>query len=101
MINELLNRQRADASSRRTRSDHRATDRRNERSSRDSRTLNSLQVLGLDAQASVQEIKQAHRRLVKRHHPDLGGSSDAFRRVNDAYQWLIAHSDDRSRAVGR
>ena len=101
VINELLNRQRADASSRRTRSDHRATDRRNERSSLDSRTLNSLQVLGLDAQASVQEIKQAHRRLVKRHHPDLGGSSDAFRRVNDAYQWLIAHSDDRSRAVGR
>jgi curved DNA-binding protein CbpA len=46
-------------------------------------------VLGLDANASLAEIKQAHRKLVKQHHPDLGGSAEAFRRVNEAYQSLV------------
>jgi len=49
----------------------------------------ALDVLGLDANASLTEIKQAHRKLVKQHHPDLGGSAEAFRRVNEAYQRLV------------
>jgi curved DNA-binding protein CbpA len=40
--------------------------------------------------SSKEAVKQAHRRLVKQHHPDMGGSAEAFRRVNDAYQLLIA-----------
>ena len=38
----------------------------------------ALGVLGLNADASLTEIKQAHRRLVKQHHPDLGGSAERF-----------------------
>jgi curved DNA-binding protein CbpA len=49
-----------------------------------------LSILGLQADASKEAIKQAFRKLVKQHHPDLGGSADAFRRVNDAYQLLMA-----------
>ena len=29
------------------------------------------------------------RRLVKEHHPDLGGSAAAFRRVMEAYHLLV------------
>jgi curved DNA-binding protein CbpA len=47
-------------------------------------------VLGLRWGASRDAIKAAHRRLVKQHHPDLGGSAEAFRRVNEAYQQLVA-----------
>ena len=47
-------------------------------------------MLGLEWGASKQAIKQAHRRLVKQHHPDVGGTAEAFRRVNDAYQFLVA-----------
>ena len=79
---------------RRTRTDQRTTDQRKT----DHRTPDepwgsraaALAVLGLEAGASAEAIKQAHRRLVKRHHPDMGGSAEAFRRVNEAYQRLMA-----------
>ena len=74
-------------SGRRTRSDRRSTDRHWRQA--DAR-LKALSVLGLDASATQDAIKQAFRRLVKQHHPDVGGSADAFRRVNDAYQLLTA-----------
>ena len=99
---------------RRTSSDQRRTDRRdsdrhssdnrasNQRSSSGQRTsasagadvdprrLAALRVLGLEWGASRQEIKTAHRRLVKQHHPDIGGRAEDFHRVNDAYQLLVA-----------
>ena len=92
---------------RRTRSDHRRTDRRADHQSSeqassdhhpnvgaprgaDPRRVAAYAALELRWGASRDRIKQAHRRLVKQHHPDLGGSADAFRRVNDAYQLLIA-----------
>ena len=55
-----------------TRSDRRSTDR--EWRERDPR-MDALSVLGLDQAATQDDIKQAFRRLVKRHHPDVGGSS--------------------------
>ena len=92
---------------RRTRSDQRRTDRRADHQSSDQassdhhpnvgaprgadpRRVAAYAALELRWNASRDRIKQAHRRLVKQHHPDLGGSADAFRRVNDAYQLLIA-----------
>ncbi|MBM5790546.1 MAG: J domain-containing protein, partial [Cyanobacteria bacterium M_surface_10_m1_298] len=59
-------------------------------SPRDPLQVEALRVLGLEWGASKQAIKQAHRRLVKLHHPDLGGSAEAFRRVSEAYQRLVA-----------
>lgn len=50
----------------------------------------ALEVLGLKVGASAEAIKRAHRRLVKQHHPDMGGSAEAFRRVNEAYQRLVS-----------
>ncbi len=73
---------------RRTRSDQRRTDRVDFDHPHDPR-IAALTVLGLDANASLTEIKKAHRKLVKQHHPDLGGSAEAFRRINEAYQSLV------------
>jgi len=36
-----------------------------------------------------QRIKQAYRHQVKRHHPDLGGSAQAFLKIQEAYERLI------------
>ena len=47
-------------------------------------------VLGVSPAATAAEIKAAYRSLVKQHHPDVGGEAEAFRRVNDAYQLLMA-----------
>ena len=56
----------------------------------DRRQLAALETLGLAWGASRAAIKAAHRRLVKQHHPDMGGDAESFRLVNDAYQLLIA-----------
>ena len=50
----------------------------------------ALAILELPWGASPAAVKAAHRRLVKVHHPDMGGDAEAFRRVNAAYQLLIA-----------
>lgn len=86
---------------RRTRSDRRSTDRDGSTSGSgsasgssagqgDPRRMEAYRVLGLRWGASREAIKKAHRRLVKQHHPDMGGEAEAFRRVNDAYQLLMA-----------
>ena len=49
----------------------------------------ALKVLGLEPGATQQMIRKAYRRLVKQHHPDVGGSKAAFRRVHEADQLLV------------
>ena len=89
VVHELLNRQESTRSSRRTRSDQRSSD-RTESEPLDARS-NAFEILGLESGASVHEIKQARRRLAKKHHPDLGGSAEIFRRINEAYQLLLKY----------
>lgn len=40
--------------------------------------------------APTDAIKRAHRRLVKKHHPDVGGRAEDFHRISQAYQLLVA-----------
>lgn len=56
----------------------------------DHRGAAAHQVQSLVWVASREAIKQAHRRLVKQHHPDMGGRAEDFHRVNAAYQLLVA-----------
>ena len=44
----------------------------------------ALAVLGLAEGASEADIKAAHRRLIQRMHPDVGGSADLAARINRA-----------------
>lgn len=48
-------------------------------------SFNPYEVLGIGEDATPAEIKRAYRRLVKKTHPDSGGSTEEFRRVNEAY----------------
>ena len=49
------------------------------------------EILGLKPDATPDEIKSAHRRLVKKLHPDVnnGKQSDRFKEVQRAYEVLI------------
>ena len=55
-------------------------------------------ILGVDKNASADEIKSAYRRLAKKYHPDLNKAPDAaekFKEINEAYEVL---GDDKKRA---
>lgn len=97
VVLELKNRQSSSRKNRRTRTDQRASDRHAESNGRNEASScrsisDALEVLGLKRGASQDQIKQTYRKLVKQHHPDLGGSVEAFRRVNEAYQLLIVNT---------
>ena len=49
----------------------------------------ALSVLGLAESASADDIRAAHRRLIQRVHPDVGGSADLAARINRAKDVLL------------
>jgi molecular chaperone DnaJ len=54
------------------------------------------QTLGIDKNASQDEIKKAYRKLAHKHHPDKKGGDEAkFKEINEAYQTL---SDAKKRS---
>ena len=67
----------------------------------DATIVEALQTLGLEAGASLTEVKKAHRELARRLHPDAkGGSIDAFVKVQTAYELLTGkRSPDKTLKV--
>jgi len=58
--------------------------------------MDYYQILGLDKQASQEDIKKAFRKLAHKYHPDKSGGDDKkFKEINEAYQVL---SDNSKRA---
>ena len=56
------------------------------------------QILGVEKNASADEIKSAYRRLAKKYHPDVNKTPEAaekFKDINEAYEVL---GDDKKRA---
>lgn len=45
-------------------------------------------LLGIDVNASVDDIKKAYRKLAMQTHPDKGGDPEAFKKLNEAYETL-------------
>ncbi len=94
VVHDLCNQLQIMRHNRRTRSDRRESDRytssyRSYQANADCTRSFALHVLGLEMGASQASIKNAYRRLVKQHHPDVGGTDDAFQQLNQAYQLLI------------
>jgi DnaJ family protein C protein 19 len=53
-------------------------------------------LLGVRHDATVAEIRDAHRRLIAKVHPDAGGSAELAHRVNVARDTLVAEMNRRS-----
>jgi hypothetical protein len=55
-----------------------------------------LGVLGLGPSASWIDIRTAYKKLVRLHHPDVGGDASTFRKIQEAYEALeLQHSRTR------
>ena len=57
--------------------------------------MDYYQILGVNRNASQEEIKKAYRTAAMKHHPDRGGDTNKFKEIEEAYRTL---SDDSKRA---
>src|ERR1700730_2880407 len=58
-------------------------------------------VLGVDDEASRSEIDRQYKRQAARHHPDLGGSEEQMKSLNEAYAVLRDQATRRAYDAGR
>ncbi len=58
-------------------------------------TMDYYSVLGVSKTASQDEIKKAYRKLAAKHHPDKGGNTAEFQKVEEAYRTL---GDEKKRS---
>ena len=49
---------------------------------------NFYTILGVNENATQDEIKKAYRKLAVEHHPDKGGSEETFKKISEAYDTL-------------
>jgi DnaJ-domain-containing protein 1 len=49
----------------------------------------ALEILGLDRKATKDEIIERYNKLIKKNHPDLGGSEWITKRINKAREILL------------
>jgi hypothetical protein len=52
-------------------------------------------LLGIGESATLKEVRDAHRRLIAKVHPDAGGSAELATRVNAARDALVAETKRR------
>lgn len=56
----------------------------------------ALRIFGLGQRCSLREIKNRHRELIKRHHPDAGNADDdeTMQRINAAHRILFDYVNE-------
>ena len=52
-------------------------------------------ILGVNRNATPEEIKKAYRKLAMLHHPDRGGDHNKFAQINSAYE-VLSNSDKKA-----
>ena len=50
--------------------------------------MNYYDILGVNQQASPDDLKKAYKKASMQHHPDRGGDESKFKEINEAYSTL-------------
>ena len=50
----------------------------------------AAEILGIDVDASVEDVRSAHKRLMQKMHPDRGGSDALAKQINLAKDVLLS-----------
>ncbi|AUM94101.1 TPA: J domain-containing protein [Clostridium botulinum] len=65
--------------------------------------MNPYEILGINKNASKEEIQQAYRKLAKKYHPDQYGNNplrdlaeQKMREINEAYDYLMKNNNSQS-----
>jgi len=58
--------------------------------------INFYALLEVERDASFDEIKVSFRKMAKRHHPDVGGDAEIYKKMREAYETLIDPSSRRN-----
>ncbi len=52
----------------------------------------AFEIMGIQKQSSLKEIKAAYRNLCMKHHPDRGGSHEMFFKIQAAYKKVVEYA---------
>lgn len=55
-----------------------------------------FQTLGLNSDSTIEDIKNAYRKLAFQHHPDRGGSHEMFIKITEAKDKCLAYLEKKS-----
>lgn len=58
--------------------------------------MNYYEILGVDKNATTEDIKKSFKKLAMRLHPDKGGDADKFKKINEAYS-VLSDKDKRDK----
>ena len=57
----------------------------------------AYEILGITADASNEEVDQAYKELIRKNHPDLGGSEYIAKKINAAREYIIKDREARGK----
>ena len=57
----------------------------------------AYEILGLAMDASDEEIDHAYKELIRKNHPDMGGSEYIAKKINAAREYIIKNQETRGR----
>ena len=57
----------------------------------------AYEILGLTIDASDEEIDRAYKDLIRKNHPDMGGSEYIAKKINAAREYIIKDNEIRGR----
>ena len=61
--------------------------------------MNDYELLGVNKNSDIKEIKKQYINLIKKNHPDKGGNNEDFIKINNAYNNIINKKTNKYESI--